>query len=66
MVKAVRLADVSSPVIGANLTSKFRGVISVIFGSQVLISLRVHCCKRDVVHFTTLLLQQKMDGKMAL
>jgi len=32
-----------------------RGAISVIFRSQI--SLRVHCCKKDKVHFTTLLWQ---------
>jgi len=37
----------------ADQTSKFREVISVIFGIQV--SLCVHYCKRDEVYFTTLL-----------
>ena len=40
---------------GADPASKFRGAISVIFGTQV--SLWVHYCKRDKVNFTTLLWQ---------
>jgi len=40
---------------GADPASKGRGAVSVIFGSQV--SLRVHYCERDEVHFTTLLWQ---------
>ena len=40
---------------GVDLASKISGAISVIFGNQV--SLRVHYCKRDEVHFTTLLWQ---------
>jgi len=39
----------------ANPASKFRGAISVLFGSQV--SLRVHYCKRDEVYSTPLLWQ---------
>jgi len=39
----------------ADPASKFRGAISVLFGSQV--SLRVHVCKRDEVYLTTLLWQ---------
>jgi len=39
---------------GTDPNSKFRVVISVIFGIQV--SLRVHFCKRGEVYFTTLLL----------
>jgi len=39
--------------LGADLANKVMGAISVIFGSHV--SLRVHHCKRDEVHFTTLL-----------
>ena len=40
---------------GAEAARKFRGAISIIFGSQV--SLRVHYYKRDEVYFTTLLWQ---------
>jgi len=36
---------------GADPASKFRGAISVVFGSQV--SLRIHCCKTDEIYFTT-------------
>jgi len=52
---AVKLNNVSQPKcillylhIGADSASKVRGVISVIFGSQV--SLRVHYCKRHKVY----------------
>jgi len=44
---------VREPLAGADPASKFRGAISIIFGSHV--SLRVHYCKRDEVYFTTLL-----------
>jgi len=40
---------------GADPASKFRGRFQWIFASQV--SLWVHYCKRDEVHFTTLLWQ---------
>ena len=42
---------------GADPARKFRGEISVVFGSQV--SLRVLYCNRDDVYFTTLLWQNK-------
>jgi len=40
---------------GVDPANTFRGAISVIFGSQVL--LRVHCCKTDEVYFTAQLWQ---------
>jgi len=47
----------------ADPASKFRGAISVIFGSQVL--WRVHYRKREEVYFKKYCCDKAMDGKMS-